>query len=76
MEQEALLESYRSAREIRLARRRYCQQVAAAYKECDEAGEAVFGETDDEEEDIVEAVPRHHDHEANTSTGTAGSEEE
>ena len=53
-EQEALLESYCSTRESRLARWRYrmrVAEVAATYKEDDEAGEALFGETDDEAED-------------------------
>ena len=53
-EQEALLDSYRSACEGRLERWRYRMRVAeaaAAYKEGDEAGEALFGETEDEEED-------------------------
>jgi hypothetical protein len=65
-EQEALLESYRSARESRLMRWRYrmrVAEVAAAYKEGDEAGEALFGETDDEAEDnagFVETPPRRH----------------
>lgn len=53
-EQEALLDSYRSAREGRLKRWQYRMRVAeaaAAYKEGDEAGEALFGETEDEAED-------------------------
>ena len=57
-EQEAMLDSYRSAREGRLERWRYHMRVAeaaAAYKEAskegDEAGEALFGETEDEAED-------------------------
>ena len=53
-EQEALLDSYRSAREGLLERWRYRMQVAeaaAAYKEGNEAGEAMFGETEDEAED-------------------------
>ena len=57
-EQEALLDSYRSARKGRLERWRYRMRVAeaaAAYKEAskegDEAGEALFGETEDEAED-------------------------
>ena len=57
-ELEALLDSYRSAREDRLERCRYRMRVAeavAAYKEAskegDEAGEALFGETEDEAED-------------------------
>ena len=57
-EQEALLDSYRSAHEGRLERWRYCMRVAeaaAAYKEAskegDEAREALFGETEDEVED-------------------------
>ena len=49
--------------------------MAAAYKEGDDAGKAVFGETGDEE-DIDESTPRHGDHKANTSAGAAGSEEE
>ena len=77
-EQEALLESYRSAREIRLARWRYRQrvaEVAAAGKECDnDASEALFGDTD---EDNTKTAPRRHDNEeAGTSAGTAGNEEE
>jgi hypothetical protein len=60
-EQEALLESYRSACKIRHARWRYRQwvaEVAAFGKERDdEAGEAVFGETDEEEEDIASPCP-------------------
>ena len=54
MEQEALLDSYRSARKARLERwreRMRVAEVAAAYKEGDEAGEALFGETEDEAED-------------------------
>ena len=54
VEQEALLDSYRSAREGRLERWLYRMQVAeaaAAYKEGDEAGEALFGETEDEAKD-------------------------
>ena len=58
MEQEALLDSYRSARKGRLESWRYRMRVAeaaAAYKEAskegDEAGEALFGETEDEAED-------------------------
>ena len=53
-EQEALLNSYRSARKGRLERWRYRMRVAeaaAAYKEGDEAAEAPFGETEDEAED-------------------------
>ena len=57
-EQEALLESYRSACKGRLERWRYrmwVAEAAAAYKEAskegDEAGEALFGETEDEAED-------------------------
>ena len=57
-EQEALLDSYRSARKGRLERWGYRMQVAeavATYKEAikegDEAGEALFGETGDEAED-------------------------
>ena len=56
-ERMALLDSYRSA-EGRLDRWRYRMRVAeaaAAYKEAskegDEAGEALFGETEDEAED-------------------------
>jgi hypothetical protein len=81
-EQAVLVDSYRSARKIRLARWRYCQraaELAASYKECDEAADEVFCETNDEEEDIAgsaEAAPRRHDHEAGTSAGAAGSEEE
>ena len=47
--------------------------MAAAGKERkDDAGEVLFGNTDDEE-----AAPRRHDHEeAVTSVGAAGSEEE
>ena len=58
VEQEALLDSYRSVRKGRLEHWRYRMQVAeaaAAYteasKEGDEAGEALFGETEDEAED-------------------------
>ena len=58
VEQEALLDSYRSARKGRLERWRYRMRVeesTAAYKEAgkegDEAGEALFGETEDEAED-------------------------
>ena len=50
----ALLDSYRSARKGCLVHRRYRMQVveaAAAYKEGDKAGEALFGETEDEAED-------------------------
>ena len=53
-EQEALLDSYRSARKGRLERWRYRMRVAkavAAYKEGNEAGEALFSETKDEAED-------------------------
>ena len=57
-EQEALLDSYHSARKGRLERWRYRMRVAeaaAAYKEAskegNEAGEALFGETEDEAED-------------------------
>src|SRR4051812_6067498 len=53
-EQEALLDSYHSAREGRLARWRYRMRVAeaaVAYKEGDEAAEALFGKTEDEAED-------------------------
>ena len=53
-EQEVLLNSYRSARKGRLERWRYrmrVAEVAAAYKEGDEAAEALFGETEDEAED-------------------------
>ena len=52
--QEALLDSYRSARKGRLERWQYRMRVAeaaAAYKEGDEAGEALFSETEDEAED-------------------------
>ena len=59
-EQEALLDSYRSACKGRLERWRYrirVAEAAAAYKEAskegDEAGEALFGETEDEAEDIA-----------------------
>ena len=58
VEQEALLDSYRFAHEGRFERWRYRMRVAeaaAAYKEAskegDEAGEALFGETEDEAED-------------------------
>ena len=57
-EQEVLLDSCRSARKGRLERWRYSMRVAkaaATYKEAskegDEAGEALFGETEDEAED-------------------------
>ena len=57
-EQEALLDLYRSAGKGRLERWRYRMRVAeaaAAYKEAskegDEAGEALFGETEDEADD-------------------------
>jgi hypothetical protein len=50
-------------------------EVAAAYKECDDAGEAVSGETDDEEH-IAEAAPHCDDHKTSTSAGAAGTEEE
>ena len=53
-EQEALLDSYRSARKGCLKRWRYRMRVAeamAAYKEGDEAGKGLFGETEDEAED-------------------------
>ena len=53
-EQEALLDSYRSTREGRLERWRYRMRVAeaaAAYKVGDEAGGALFGQTEDEVED-------------------------
>ena len=53
-EQEALLDSYRSAREGRLERWWYRMRVAeaaVAYKEGDEAGKALFGENEDEAED-------------------------
>ena len=57
-EQEALLDSYRSARKGHLERWRYRMQVAevaASYKEAskegDEAGKVLFGETEDEAED-------------------------
>lgn len=79
--QETLLESYRSAREIRHDRWWYRQRQAeleAAYKEFDEATDEMWGKSD-EEEDIISsatAAPRRHDHEAGTSAGTAGSEEE
>ena len=65
-EQEALLDSYRSARKGRLEHWRYRMRVAeaaAAYTEGDEAGEALFGETDYEAEDnasSTEAPPRQH----------------
>ena len=65
-EQEALLESYRPARESRLTRwqyRMWVAEVTAAYKDNDEAGEARFGETNDEAEDNVgstEAPPCQH----------------
>ena len=52
--QEALLDSYRSAREGHLERWQYRMRVAeaaAAYKEGDEAGEALFGKTEDKAED-------------------------
>lgn len=80
-EQAVLLESYRSARQIRLDRWRYRQHQAeleAAYKKFDEATDEVWGKTDDEEDiaDSAPAVPRRHDHEAGTSAGVAGSEEE
>ena len=51
-----MLDSYRSAREGRLERWRYHMRVAedaGAYKEGDEAGEVLFGETEDEAEDNV-----------------------
>ena len=51
-------------------------EVAAASKECGEASEALFGETDEEEKDNIEAAPRRHEHEAVMSAGAAGSEEE
>ena len=59
-EQEAPLDSYRSARKGRLERwrdRMRVAEAAAAYKEAskegDEAGEVLFGETEDEAEDNV-----------------------
>ena len=51
-------------------------KVAPTYKESDNASEAMFGETDDEKEDIAESAPRREGDEADTFTGTAGSEEE
>ena len=51
-----MLDSYRSARKGYLERWRYRMRVAeaaTAYKEGDEAGEALFGETEDEVEDNV-----------------------
>ena len=53
-EQEALLDSVLSAREGRLERWRYRMRVveaAAAYKEGNEAGEALLGQTEDEAEE-------------------------
>lgn len=51
-------------------------EVSAVGKECDnETNEAVFDETDDEE-DAAEAAPRRNDHEVHMSTGAAGSVEE
>ena len=53
-EQEALLDSYHSACEGRLKRWRYrmrVTEVGATYKEGDEVGEALFGETQDEAKD-------------------------
>ena len=52
--QEALLDSYRSTRKGLLERWRYHMRVAeaaTAYKKGDEAGEALFGETEDKAED-------------------------
>ena len=49
-----LLDSYRSARKGCLERWRYrmrVAEVAAAYEEGNKAGEALFGETENEEED-------------------------
>ena len=53
-EQEALLDSYRSAGDGHLECWRYrmgVAEAAAAYKEGDEAGEVLFGDTEDEAED-------------------------
>ena len=63
MEQEALLDSYRSARKGYLERWRYRMRVAeatAAYKEGDDAGEVLFGETKDEAEDIAGSAEAPH----------------
>ena len=49
-EQEALLDSYRSARKGRLERWRYRMRVAEAAAACKE-GRTLFGETEDEAED-------------------------
>ncbi|KAE8811652.1 hypothetical protein D1007_11439 [Hordeum vulgare] len=80
-DQAALLVSYRTAHEICLDSWRYeqCQaEMEAAYKEFDEAADEVWSKSDDEE-DIMgsdKAAPGYHDHEARTSKGIAGSEEE
>ena len=61
-EQEALLDSYRSAREGRLERWRYRMRLAEAVAACkeaskegDEAGEALLGEAEDEAEDNADS---------------------
>lgn len=75
-----MLNSYRSAREIRLTCWRYRQrvvEVAAAGKECDgEVPDAMFCETEEEEEDIAESAPSRDDHKVGMSASAAGSEEE
>lgn len=65
-EQEALVDSYHTARDIRRDRWWYRQQKAeleAAYKEFDEAVDEVFGKSEDEDEVASSAAPRRHDHE-------------
>ena len=82
VEQEALVDSYHSAREIRRDRWRYSlhrAELAAAYREFDKAADEVRGKTENKVEDIAgsaDAAPRRHDHEASTSAGTASNEEE
>ena len=74
-EQEVLLLSYRSARDIRRDRWRYHQpqtELEATYKEFDE----VFGKSKDGYEVASLTSPRCHDHEADMSMSVADSEDE
>jgi hypothetical protein len=76
-----MVDSCLTARKIRRDRWWYIQyqsDLQAAYKEMDETADEVFGKSDDEEDITSSATvaPCHHDHEANTSAGVAGSEEE
>ena len=74
-----LVNSYRTACEIHRNRRWYRQRQAeidAAFKEIHRVANEVYGKSEDDIPNSATPAPRCHDHEANASTGVAGSEED